>query len=94
MKNLLFNNRHCGYGKYFDEIYCWIGSKDSHRFAPTGGRKTSAYVIDLSKVSIKDEILHAIDFQCQENNIHNELSDSNINDEVEKDDKMIDTSTF
>lgn len=73
---------------------CWIKIKDSHRFASGEGNKTSAYVIDLDKVSIKDEIFYAIEFQCQDNNIPHIPSDSNIDNEGEKDDNIIDSSSF
>jgi len=48
---------------------CWVESKDSHRFAPGSGRKTSAYVIDLKQVAISDDIMYAVEFQEQEANI-------------------------
>lgn len=30
--NMLFNKKHCGYAKYFDEIYAWVGNPEDYRF--------------------------------------------------------------
>ena len=57
---------------------CWIKSKDSHRFAPGKGNKTSAYVLDLDKIAVKDDLLYAIEFQEGESNGNNNWS-PNIN---------------
>jgi hypothetical protein len=77
---------------------CWLNTKDSHRFAPGSGNKTSAYVLDLNKVATKDDILYAIEFQENEisanNYIPRVLNQNDSGEALEKDENTEDDLPF
>ncbi|SDL72048.1 DNA primase, catalytic core [Salinimicrobium catena] len=73
----------------------WIDAISSVRLAPgRESRNTSAYLVDINAISVKDEIKFAIDHQRKENNLFgNPFSDEEPR-ENKKDDEELDDLPF
>ena len=71
----------------------WLGTKDSHRFSPgRTGKNTSAFIIDMDKLPVGDELQYAIETQEREqsgqtNAFHPATLDDDPGSEKKKSDK-------